>query len=207
MADDHALVRAGLCRLLEAEPDIKVVGECGTGRETVKLCEKKKPDVVVLDFAMPDIDGFEVTRQIVALKKPIKILIITMYDNEEYAIRLIQAGASGFIVKGTSPEELPVAIRKVASGKTYITPYILDGMVFRKFKSNKENPVSLLSDRELQVLFRLARGRTTREISDELSLSISTVETYRSHILDKLNLRNNSDITRFAIRYELIDKF
>ncbi|MEW5945420.1 MAG: response regulator transcription factor [bacterium] len=207
IADDHTIVRAGLCRLLESERDIEVVGEAGTGRETVSLCERTRPDVVVLDFDMPDMDGLEATRQIVSSRRPAKVLIITMYDSEEYAVRLIQAGALGFIIKGTSPEELPAAIRKVASGKTYITPSVMEGMVFRRFQAEKSNPAALLSDRELQVLVRLARGRLTREVSDDLGLSTSTVETYRRRLLDKLGLRNNSDITRFAIRYGLIDKF
>jgi two-component system invasion response regulator UvrY len=207
IADDHELIRAGLCRLMETEPDIQVLGQAGTGRGAVDLCRELRPDVALLDFAMPDMDGIEATRQIISEKLGARVLILTMHDNEEYAIRLIQAGASGFIVKGTSPDELITAIRRVAEGKTYITPSILEAMTFRSFQDGAENPLTLLSDRELQVLIRLARGQVNKEISEELCISVSTVETYRKRIFDKLGLRNLSDITRFAIRYGLIDQF
>ena len=207
IADDHELIRAGLCRLMETEPDIQVLGQAGTGRGAVDLCRELRPDVALLDFAMPDMDGIEATRQIITEKLGARALILTMHDNEEYAIRLIQAGASGFIVKGTSPDELITAIRRVADGKTYITPSILEAMTFRSFQDGAENPLALLSDRELQVLIRLARGQVNKEISEELCISVSTVETYRKRIFDKLGLRNLSDITRFAIRYGLIDQF
>lgn len=207
ITDDHALFRAGLCRLVEAEEDMEVVGEAGTGREAIAVCRDRSPDVVVMDFAMPDIDGLEATRQIVSANKNSRVLIITMYDNEEYAIRFLQAGASGFIIKETSPDELPRAIRKVANGKVYITPSVMEKIALRHHQSGADNPVSLLSDRELQVLIELARGRTTNEISNDLNLSASTVKTYKTRILDKLSLRNVSDLTRFAIRHGLIDKF
>lgn len=205
VVDDHTLVRAGLCRLLEGEKDIEVVGQSGSGHEAVKLAKKLKPDVVLLDYKLQDMDGQEVTEQIVALGGKISVLVLTMYANEEYAIRLIRAGAAGFIVKGASTDELVEAVRKVARKGTYISPSIMDKIVGRINRSAEDAPESALSDRELQVLVRLARGATTREVSDELSLSLSTVETYRSRILEKLNLRNNSDLTRFAIRRNLID--
>jgi two-component system, NarL family, invasion response regulator UvrY len=207
IADDHALFRAGLRRLLEAERDMEVVGEAGTGREAVRLCAELKPDVAVLDFAMPDTDGLEATKQIIAANKRAKVLIITMYDNEEYAIRFLQAGAAGFIIKETSPDELPAALRKVMSGKVYITPSVMEKIALRHHQFQKENPVSMLSDRELQVLIKLARGGVVSEISEDLKLSVSTVKTYKTRILDKLGLRNTSDLTRFAIRYGLIDRF
>jgi two-component system invasion response regulator UvrY len=205
VVDDHTLVRAGLCRLLDSEEGIEVVGETGSGREAVELCQKLKPDVVLLDYNLPDMDGLETTSRIIPLKTGARILILTMYANEEYAIRVIRAGASGFVVKGASPEELLSAVRKVARKGSYITPSIMDKMVGRMGQPDGETPESGLSDREMQVLIRLARGSTTREVAEELCLSISTVETYRSRILEKLNLRNNSDLTRFAIRRGLID--
>jgi two-component system invasion response regulator UvrY len=205
VVDDHTLVRAGLCRLLDAEEGIEVVGETGSGREAVDLCQKLKPDVVLLDYNLPDMDGLETTSRIVPLKTGARILILTMYANEEYAIRVIRAGASGFVVKGAAPEELLEAVRKVARQGTYVTPAIMDKMVGRMGQPETETPESGLSDREMQVLIRLAHGSTTREVAEELCLSISTVETYRSRILEKLNLRNNSDLTRFAIRRGLID--
>jgi len=205
VVDDHTLVRAGLCRLLDSEEGIEVVGETGSGREAVELVEKLKPDVILLDYSLPDMDGLEVTSRIMPQKTGARILVLTMYANEEYAIRVIRAGASGFVVKGAAPEELLTAVRKVARKGTYISPAIMDKMVGRMGQSEAETPESSLSDREMQVLIRLARGSTTREVSEELCLSVSTVETYRSRILEKLNLRNNSDLTRFAIRRGLID--
>jgi len=203
--DDHTLVRDGLCRLLEAEVDIEVIGCGGTGHEAVSLSRKHNPDVVVLDYGLPDLDGLEATRQIVALDNGTRVLILTMHANEEYATRLIQAGAAGFIVKAASTDELLAAIRKISQRGVFVSQSIMEGMVTRIGQPQGETPESVLSDRELQVLLRLSRGATTREVSENLHLSMSTVETYRGRILEKLNLRNNSDMTRFAIRRGLID--
>jgi two-component system invasion response regulator UvrY len=205
VVDDHTLVREGLCRLLECEPDIKVVGQTGSGEEAVEQCMQLEPDVIILDYSLPDMDGLETTLNIMSLGTKTRVLILTMYANEEYAIRLIRAGATGFIVKGAPPEELLAAVRKVAGKGTYVSPAVLDKLIGRMGDSQLETPEATLSDREIQVLVKLAKGATTREVSEELHLSISTVETYRSRILEKLNLRNNSDLTRFAIRRRLID--
>ncbi len=205
VVDDHTMVRAGLCRLLDAEEDLEVVGQSGSGREAVQLARELKPDVVILDYSLPDIDGLETTRQIVALNMGIRILILTMYANEEYATRVIRAGAAGFIVKVAATDELLAAVRKVARKGVYVSPAIMEKMVGRMGQSHEEVPEAVLSDREMQVLIQLAKGSTSREVSKALSLSLSTVETYRSRILEKLNLRNNSDMTRFAIRRGLID--
>ena len=205
VVDDHTLVRAGLCRLLASEDDIEVVAQTGLGREAVKLTHELGPDVVLLDYKLPDIDGQETTEQIVALKTKSRILVVTMHDNEEYAIRLIKAGAAGYVLKGASTDDLLFAIRKVARKGTYLSPEIMEKVAVRMGQSVGEIPESVLSNRELQVLIRLARGITSREVSKDLRLSLSTIETYRSRILEKLNLRNNSDLTRFAIRRGLID--
>jgi DNA-binding NarL/FixJ family response regulator len=205
IVDDHKLVVDSLCRLLDAESDLDVVGETGSGHEAVEICRDLKPDVVLLDYSLPDIDGLETTQQIVALGGDTRILILTMYANEEYATRLLKAGASGFIVKAVDADELITAIRKVAQRGKYVTPDIMEKMVARVGQPEKETPEAALSDREMQVLLRLAKGSSTREVATSLSLSVSTIETYRSRILEKLNLRNNSDITRFAIRRGLID--
>jgi two-component system invasion response regulator UvrY len=205
VVDDHTLVRDGLCRLLDGESDMEVMGQAGSGHKAVELSREKKPDVVLLDYSLPDLDGLETTRQIVGLQLGIRILILTMYANEEYATRLIRAGAAGFLVKAASTDELLGAIRKVARKGVYVSPSIMEKMVSRMGQSPEDAPESVLSDREMQVLLRLAKGSTTREVSGSLNLSVSTVETYRSRILEKLNLRNNSDLTRFAIRRGLID--
>lgn len=205
VVDDHTLVRDGLCRLLDGESDMQVVGQAGSGHKAVELSRERQPDVVILDYSLPDLDGLETTRQIIALDQGIRVLILTMYANEEYATRLIRAGAAGFLVKAASTDELLGAIRKVARKGVYVSPTIMEKMVSRMGQTPEDAPESVLSDREMQVLLRLAKGATTREVSSSLSLSVSTVETYRSRILEKLNLRNNSDLTRFAIRRGLID--
>jgi DNA-binding NarL/FixJ family response regulator len=205
VVDDHAIVRSGIVRLLDAEVDIEVISQTGLGHEAVRLCRELTPDVVVLDYSLPDLDGMETTRQIVELNNGARVLILTMYANEEYATRLIRTGAAGFVVKAASSDELLVAVRKVAGRGVYVSPQIMEKMVSRLGQPVEEVPESVLSNRELQVLIRLARGMTTKEVADALNLSNSTVETYRSRVLEKLNLRNNSDMTRFAIRRALID--
>ncbi len=205
VVDDHTLVREALCRLLDIEGDIEVVGQTGFGAEGVVLARELEPDVMILDYSLPDLDGLEATRQVVALGLGIRILVLTMHANEEYATRVIQGGAAGFVVKAASTDELLAGIRKVASKGVYVTPSILEKMVARMGQPASEVPEATLSNREMQVLLRLARGASTREVSEGLHLSLSTVETYRSRLLEKLSLRNNSDLTRFAIRRGLIE--
>jgi len=205
VVDDHTLVRSGLVRILEGEGGFEIVGQTGSGHEAVSLCRSLQPDVILLDYSLPDLDGIEATQQISSLGHRTRILILTMHASEEYATRLIQSGASGFIVKSSSTDEMIKAIRKVAAGGVYVSPEIMERMVTRIGQPGGDAPESHLSNREMQVLVRLARGSTTKEVSQLLNLSPSTVETYRSRILEKLGLRNNSDITRFAIRRGLID--
>lgn len=205
VVDDHEVVRAGICRLLEAETDMTVIAQTGSGHAAVDLCRKSCPSVVVLDYSLPDLDGLETTKQLSDLTPAPRVLILTMHDNEEYATRAIRNGAKGFIVKLAPADELLQAVRKVAAGGVYVTPAISDEMVRRLGVAAADVPETQLSDRELQVLTRLASGATTREVAAELHLSASTVETYRSRVLEKLDLRNNSDMTRFAIRRGLID--
>ena len=174
-------------------------------RDAVAMCKSLKPDVVLLDYKLPDIDGLETTEQITAQGLKTRVLILTMYANEEYAIRLIRGGAAGFIIKGAAPNELLEAVRKVYNKGTYVSPAVLEKMTERIAQPKGDAPEAALSNREMQVLVRLARGETSREVSENLCLSLSTVETYRSRVLEKLSLRNNSDITRFAIRRGLID--
>jgi two-component system response regulator NreC len=205
VVDDHAVVRTAISRLLDAEEDLEVVGQTGSGHEAVRLCKALNPDVVILDYGLRDLDGLEATRQITALDTGSRVLIFTVHSSEEYAARLLRAGAAGFVVKSATSEDLLAAIRKVAAKGVYVSPQVLERMVARMGQDESEAPESQLSNRELQVLLRLARGATTREVSVDLSLSVSTIETYRARVLEKLGLRNNSDLTRFAIRRGLID--
>ena len=207
VADDHDIMRAGLRRIMDLEKDIEVVADTGSGREAVKLCQELKPDVLLLDLDMPDMDGLEVTRQVKDMVANTNILVLTMFGHEEYAVRILEAGGSGFAVKGISQKELPEAIRKVASGKKYISPSVMEKTFMRQQQVGQENPLSLLSEREVQVFMRLARGDSQQKISDELCLSDSSVRTYKKRIMDKLGFENSADLIRFAIRNDLISKF
>jgi two-component system invasion response regulator UvrY len=205
IADDHAIVRDGLKRILADQADMEVIGEASDGFEAVELVRKLKPDVIILDISMPAKDGLDATREIGALKAATRVLILTMHSDEHYAIRTMRAGATGYLVKGASSEELLRAIRTVAGGQRYL-PADLESAFAEHFLTPETSytPAESLSDREFQVLCLLASGFTNREIAEKLFISVKTVDSHRSRILDKLSLRNNSDLTRFAIEHKLI---
>ena len=207
VADDHEIMRAGLRRILDLEQDIEVVADTGSGREAVSLCRELNPGVLLLDLDMPDIDGLEVTRQVRDTAPDVRILVLTMFGHEEYAVRILEAGGAGFAVKGISQKELPEAIRRVAAGGSYVSPSIMEKTFMRKQQLDTENPLAQLSDREVQVFMRLSRGDTLQKISDELCLSDSSVRTYKKRVMDKLGLDSLADLFRFAIRNGLISKF
>ncbi len=205
VVDDHTMVREGVCRLLEGQPELEVVAQTGSGHEAVRLCLEQRPDVVILDYSLPDLDGLETTRQILAVCSGARVIVLTMHASEEYATRVLGAGAAGFVVKSAAGEELVEAVRKVVAAGVYVSPSMVDKVLGRMHPGRESPPEAVLSDREMQVLTLLASGSTSREICSKLALSLSTVETYRSRILQKLGLRNNSDITRFAIRRRLVE--
>jgi two-component system invasion response regulator UvrY len=205
LADDHSIVRAGLRRIVEGSDDMVVVSEAADGREAIKAVRDELPDVAVIDISMPGIDGLEVVSQIHASYPQLPILVLTMYEEEQYVFRAIAAGATGYVTKRSAPEELVTAIRKLHSGKRYLTDSALDSLARHVAKgANELSPLDSLSNREIQVLRCLALGQTNREIADAYQLSIKTVDTYRSRLLSKLNLRNNADLSRFAIQNQLI---
>jgi DNA-binding NarL/FixJ family response regulator len=199
MADDHTIVRQGLRRMLEENERIEIVGEAQNGREAVALCEQLQPDVLLLDVSMPEKDGFEAAAEIAALGLHTRVLMISVHDPETYAPRAIEAGAAGYVNKDVGREGLVHAISEVAAGRTYVPDVDLAG------DEGRGDPAHLLSTREREVMKYLARGMTNREIADLLGISIKTVDTHRGHVLKKLGLRNNSDLTRFAIRYGYVD--
>ncbi|MFA6566876.1 MAG: response regulator transcription factor [Victivallales bacterium] len=207
VADDHKLVRDGICSLLKSNSDIQVVAETGSGKEAVELCLKLKPSIILLDLGIPDLDGLEVTKQILASGSDVKVIILTMYENQEYATRVLNAGARGFIVKRVSSEELPDIIRRVMAGEICITDTIMRQLAVRKTSSGDKSLLSLLSDRELQVFHNFARGLSGIEVADKLDLRTSSVATYKSRIMDKLGLKNHAELMHFALRLGLIDKF
>ncbi|HWN70369.1 MAG TPA: response regulator transcription factor [Haliangium sp.] len=200
IADDHALVREGMRRMLSGSRQIEVIGEASNGAEAVQLVAEKQPDVLLLDITMPVKDGIEATADIVELGLATKILILSMHADEQYALRTLRAGANGFISKGARLEELLRAITDVHKGDRYLPEAMQDTFTEQLIQPEGEKPlIDLLSKREFQVMSYLAQGMTNREIADILQISVKTVDTHRGHVLKKLRLRNNSDITRFAI--------
>jgi DNA-binding NarL/FixJ family response regulator len=206
LADDHSIVRAGLRRIVEESGDMEVIAEASDGREAIRLVHDELPDVAVIDISMPGLDGLEVVSQLQGHFPELPILILTMHEEGQYVVRAIQAGARGYITKQSAPEQLVRAIRKVFSGSRYLTDEAAEALALQVARGSEEqSPLDSLSMRELQVLRRLAMGHTNREIASAYGISIKTVDTYRSRLLKKLNLRNNAEISRFAIQNKLID--
>jgi DNA-binding NarL/FixJ family response regulator len=206
LADDHSIVRAGLRRIVEESGDIEVVAEASDGREAVLAVRRERPDVAVIDISMPVLDGLEVITQLKSEFPEVPILVLTMHEEHQYVIRAIETGAMGYITKQSAPEQLVRAIRKVHSGSLFLTDEAAEALALRIAKGNRvQNPLDSLSNRELQVLRRLALGNTNREIASAYHISIKTVDTYRFRLLKKLNLRNNADLSRFAIQNNLIE--
>jgi two-component system, NarL family, invasion response regulator UvrY len=205
IADDHTLVRKGIRRMLEEQPDFKIVAEAADGKDTLVKARETQPDVILMDVAMPGLDGMEATKQLSKNKKPkIRILVLTMYADEHFAARLLRSGAMGYVVKDAAPAELVDAIRTVHEGKRYISSSLREALAMRYVEGQAADPVDVLTDREFQVLRLLASGQTNREIAEALGLSVKTVDAHRLNILGKLELRNNSDLTKFAIRHGIV---
>ena len=206
LADDHSIVRAGLRRIVEESGDMEVIAEAADGREAIQQTHKQLPDVAVIDISMPALDGLEVISQLRNYSPKLPILILTMHEEGQYVVRAIEAGAMGYITKQSAPEQLVKAIRKVHSGSRFVTDEAAEALALRVAKgTHGQSPLDSLSMRELQVLRRLAMGHTNREIANAYSISIKTVDTYRSRLLKKLNLRNNAELSRFAIQNRLIE--
>ncbi len=205
IADDHTLVRKGIRRMLEEQPDFKVVAEAADGKDTVAKVRESQPDVVLMDVAMPGLDGIEATKQLAKNRKPkVHVLVLTMYADEHFAARLLRSGAMGYVVKDAAPAELVDAIRHVHEGKRFISSSLREALAMRYVDGQAADPVDVLTDREFQVLRLLASGQTNREIAAALGLSVKTVDAHRLNILGKLELRNNSDLTKFAIRHGIV---
>lgn len=206
LADDHAIVRAGLARIVEESGDIEVVAEASDGREALSLALKSPPDVAVIDISMPGLDGLEVAAQLLASYPALPIIILTMHEEEQYVIRAVEVGVMGYVTKRSAPEQLVSAIRKVYSGARYLTEEAVEMLALRLAKGvTGKSLLDSLSARELQVLRQLALGHTNHEIADAYNISVKTVDTYRSRLLKKLSLRNNAELSRFAMQKNLIE--
>lgn len=206
LADDHSIVRDGLRRIIEDVVDMEVTAEAADGHEAVHLIQENPPDVVVMDITMPGMDGLEAVSRIHGSYPDLPVLILTMHEEEQYVVRCISAGAMGYVTKRSAPEELVKAIRKVHAGGRYLTESAAEALAMRMARGTDGlSLLDSLSDREIQVLKRLALGSTNREIAKIYFISVKTVDTYRLRLLRKLELRNNAELARFAIQNGLIE--
>ena len=201
IVDDHAIVRAGLRQFFSEQVDLRVVGEAASGREAIDLVRQEELDVLV----MPEQSGMDALGMIRAKAPDLGVLILSGYPEEHYATNLIRQGASGFLNKECEPDEIVTAIRTIATGKRYISASVADLLAQQLGKSGDGLPHEQLSEREFQVFLKLAKGVTASDIAEELSLSVKTVSTYRTRLMEKMNLNTNSDLTYYALKNRLID--
>jgi DNA-binding NarL/FixJ family response regulator len=208
LADDHSIVRKGLRSILEEDSLFEVVGEASTGREAVELAESLQPHIVVMDVAMPQLNGLEAAAQVQKIAPGSKIIILSMYQDETYILRALTAGARGYLLKDTAEDEIVPAVRAVIRGNTYFSPAIsktlLDDHIRYLQKRGLQDSYDLLTDREREVLQLLAEGRSNKEVANVLNLSLSTVETHRTNMMQKLNLHSSAEIVLYAVRKKLI---
>jgi two-component system response regulator NreC len=209
LADDHTIVRQGLAKLLEGEPNLRVIGEAENGREAVVKVEKLKPDVVLMDIAMPMLNGIEATRQIRKVCPQTKVIILSMHSHDRYISELFSLGASGYLLKSSTGTDIINAIYTALKGSTYLSPSISDKVIedylSLKKKSHQDDLYNRLSNREREVFQMIAEGRSTKEIADILCLSPSTVKTHRSNIMEKLEMDNISQLIQFAIHLGIVE--
>ena len=200
IADDHPVVRQGLARILAKDPELSVVGEVGNGAEVVGKVRRGGCDVILLDVSLPGMNGLEVLKQLRIDMPKLPVLMLSVHPEEQYAIRALKAGASGYLTKASAPEELITAIKTIAKGKQYITPSLGEKLAAEvRDLRDKKPPHEALSDREYDVLCRLGRGQTVGEIAADLSLSAKTVSTYRVRILAKMGMTNNAQLMRYVL--------
>jgi len=204
VADDHTIVREGLKQILSDTPDIEVAEEAANAKEVITKVSDNDYDLVLLDISFPGRSGIDILKQLKCLKPKLPVLILSMYPEEQYAVRSLKAGASGYLTKESASDELINAIRKVTQGQKYITTSLAERLVFELDKDYGDQPHEILSDREYQVMCLIASGKTVKEIAEALSLSVKTISTHRSRILTKMAMRNNSQLTHYAIKNKLV---
>jgi len=204
VADDHALLRSGVRQLLESEPGIAEIGEAASGRETLEAMRVGTWDLLILDINMPDRSGLDVLRHVRSVHPETRVLVLSGFSERQYALNVLRAGASGYVNKEMAPEELLSAVRTVLHGRRYVTP-VLAELLVSELDADADRPLhSRLSEREFQIFCKIAAGRAVSEIAAELCLSVKTVSTYRSRILEKMNFATNADLTAYALRNGLI---
>jgi two-component system invasion response regulator UvrY len=205
LADDHEVVRRGIKQVLEEKGEIKIIGEVTDGSQAIEQFEALQPDLIIMDISMPNVDGLEASKQILLKYPSAKILMLTMHSEEQYAVRTLRAGALGYITKNSKSEELYKAVKTVSQGQRYVSDQGKESIVTQLLNSrNNAGLLCKLSDRELQVLRLIAKGKKTRDIGDSLNLGIKTVETYRGRLMTKLNLHTIAELVLFAHENKLI---
>lgn len=204
LADDHAVVRQGFKMILSAEKDMEIVGEAGNGREAVEQAEQLRPDIVVMDVAMPELNGIEATRRLATSMPHTRVIALSMHKDSVYVREILRAGARGYLLKDSGAGDLVSAIRAVASGESYLSPAVSNA-VLDDYRRHVTNPIDLLTSREREVLQMLAEGKTNKEIAVVLNLSVYTVDAHRGRIMEKLNVHSINELVRFAVRNGLID--
>lgn len=205
IADDHTLVREGLKRILVVTSDIVVTGEAGKGQDILDMVGKKNYDVILLDISMPGRSGVDILKQLRAMKPDINVLMLSMHPEDQYAVRSLKAGAAGYLTKDSAPDELISAIRTVSSGRKYVSSSLAETLASYFGTENGRPLHENLSDREYEVMCMIASGMTNKEIAAELSLSAKTISTYRTRILDKMNMKSSAELTRYAVQNQLIE--
>jgi DNA-binding NarL/FixJ family response regulator len=203
LVDDHKILRDGICSIVKGYDDMEVIGEAADGRTAIRLAQELKPDVVIMDISMPDLNGIDATRRITAENPNIKVIALSMHYDKQFVSEIFKAGASGYLLKDSAFEELEHAIRIVVDGKTYINPQIAS-LVVESLVSQSSSPshkaFSLLTEREREVLQLIAEGKSTKQIAADLNVSTKTVESHRRQVMGKLNIRNVAELTKYAIR-------
>ncbi len=204
IADDHTVVRQGLKQILSDDPQLAVVGEAADGNEVLKALETLSVDALVLDITMPGRNGLDVLKEVKRKRPALPVLVLSMHPEDQFAIRILRAGAAGYITKESAPEELVGALRKVCTGGKYVSPQLAEKLAVFIEDETTRHPHEKLSDREFEVLRMLASGKTVTEVADDLLLSVKTVSTYRSRVLEKMKMTSNAELTRYALQNGLI---
>jgi DNA-binding NarL/FixJ family response regulator len=205
IADDHAIVRQGLRQILQDTHDKIVIDEAENGHQVLEMVSKSAYSIILLDISMPGRSGLDILKQIKQNNREQKILIISIHPEEQYAIRALKAGADGYLTKGSSPDELITAIYSILGGEAYVTSAIAQRLVMDLKAARGKLPHETLSDREHEVLCMIAEGKSIARISDDLSLSVKTISTYRTRLLEKMNMKNNMQLTRYAMEHKLLE--
>lgn len=204
ITDDHAVVRKGLKHIIDETPGMLVADEAASGHEALEKIRKNDFDVVLLDISMQGKSGIDTLKELKLERPGLPVLMLTIYPEEQYALRVLKAGASGYLTKESAPEELVTAIKKVSEGGRYISPSLAEKLAFIIGADTDAEPHESLSDREYQVMCMIASGKTVSMIADEMSLSVKTISTYRTRILEKMGMKNNAELTHYAIKKELV---